>query len=293
MGYRKDGTEFWHDVNVGPVHDDDGQLKYLVWVIADATDRKHYETALVAAKETAEQANRMKTEFLAAMSHELRTPLNAIIGFAEMMKEGLFGPLGSPKYEEYAGGIHRSGVHLHDVIMDILEMAKIESGKFELCVEEIDVGGAVDACLRMVHERAVDANIEITVRVPENLPNFHADERVFRQIVLNLLSNAVKFTPEGGKITVTAWIDDSQDLRIDVSDTGIGMAEEDIPKAFEPFCQVDSALSRKYEGTGLGLPLVKNFVEMHGGTIATDSIIGVGTNMKLLFPAQRLVRRAA
>ncbi len=291
LGRRKSGEPLDLEIAVSRLEDEDKPL--FIVLVRDITERKRYIKALVAAKEQAEQASRSKSEFLAAMSHELRTPLNAIIGFSEVMTRGMFGPLGSPKYLEYASDIHNSGVHLQDVIMDILNMAKIESGKFELEESEFDVGAAVQASLRMVRERAKTESVEIVSRISASVPVLNGDERLFRQILLNLLSNSVKFTPEGGKVTVSAWIDDERCLCVGVADTGIGMGEDEIATAFEPFAQLDSSLARKFEGTGLGLPLVKHFIEMHGGAVFVDSTPGVGTNIWVRFPAERLLRRAA
>ena len=290
--WRKDGTEYWNEINVSPVHDEEGGLKFMVWVLNDISERKESETTLRAAKEEAEVASRAKSEFLAAMSHELRTPLNAIIGFSEIIKESLFGPVGNEKYSDYAHDIHDSGSHLLAIINDILDMAKIEAGKFELIEEKVDIAKAVMSAMQIVKERGDDAKLALSASLPEDLPHLMADERVVKQILLNLLSNAIKFTLEGGAVTVDARIVDSGELAVAVSDNGIGIAECDIPKVLAPFQQADGALERKYEGTGLGLPLTNRFIEMHGGRLAIDSKLGAGTRVTVVFPAARILPRS-
>jgi signal transduction histidine kinase len=256
--------------------------------IGDISARKDAERRIVEAKEAAELASRAKTEFLANISHELRTPLNAIIGFSEVMRDGLFGPIENTRYREYLDDIHGSGTHLLCLINDILDVAKAESGKIELAEEDIAVEQTVESCIRLVQERALRAKVAIEVRLQEVLPLLHADHRKLRQIVLNLLSNSVKFTPEGGRIAITVSSDSLRGLTLTVADTGIGIAAEDIPKALAPFGQVDSSLSRKHNGTGLGLPLSKALAEAHGGTLVLTSQLGEGTQVAVTFPASRL-----
>jgi signal transduction histidine kinase len=255
----------------------------------DATDRHKTEVALRAAKEEADLANRTKSEFLANMSHELRTPLNAIIGFSEIIKSELFGPIGFTQYGEYAGDIYDSGTHLLSLINDILDISKIEAGKFELQEECVDVNEAIVVSLRLIRERAEAAGIRIIQSVPQPLPSLNADLRALKQILLNLLSNAVKFTEAGGSVTVRASMDGEGRLVLTVGDTGMGMSEVEQCKALTPFGQVDSSLGRKHEGTGLGLPLCKRLVELHDGDLTLESEPGVGTTVSLLFPAHRVL----
>jgi signal transduction histidine kinase len=207
-------------------------------------------------------ANRAKSEFLANMSHELRTPLNAIIGFSEIMKNQAFGPLGSPQYLEYMEDIYNSGNHLVDIINDILDLSKIEAGRMELNEIKLPVRTIIDSCVRIMHERAESAEVELASSVPDDLPDLHADERLVKQMLINLLSNGVKFTPPGGTVTIGAQYK-SGALLIGVADTGVGMSREEAFVALEPFRQVDGSLTRQLEGTGLGLPLVKSYIELH------------------------------
>ncbi len=245
------------------------------------------EDGLRAAWHQAETANRVKTEFLATVSHELRTPLNAILGFSEIIERELLGPIGIPQYHDYARDIHDSGTHLLQLINDILDISKVEAGKLELNEEEVDVGVIIEKSIRLIAERTENANLTMTVQIDPHLPSLYADARLVKQGVINLLSNAVKFTPNGGHIIVRALQEQDGAIAVSVSDTGIGIAKQDIPRILAPFGQVDSSLSRKYEGTGLGLPLVKSFIDLHGGSLEIQSDVGVGTTVTMRFPADR------
>jgi len=256
--------------------------------IGDISTRKEAERRVVEAKEAAELASRSKTEFLANISHELRTPLNAIIGFSEVMRDGLFGAVENIRYKEYLRDIHESGTHLLCLINDILDVAKAEAGKIELSEESVEIESTIESCIRLIQERALQAGIAVSTDLQSNLPALWADQRKFRQIVLNLLSNSIKFTPRAGRVTVTATADARRGMAVTVSDTGIGIAAKDIAKVLSPFGQVDSSLSRKHEGTGLGLPLCKALAEAHGGTLLLESRIGEGTRVTVVFPTIRL-----
>jgi signal transduction histidine kinase len=249
---------------------------------------------LQTALNVAATASQAKSQFLATMSHELRTPLNAIIGFSEMLAGETFGPLGDERYPDYARSIHASGRHLLQLINDILDFTRLDAGRLELHDEEIDLSDLVADTLRMIELEAARAGIALEIALDDDLPLLRADARRVRQVLLNLLSNAVKFTPRGGAVRLTA-ISRGSELDIVIADTGIGIAAEDIPRALERFGQVDSSLSRKYEGTGLGLPLARRLMELHGGRLDLESAVGIGTTVTANFPGERLVavRQAA
>lgn len=250
--------------------------------------RQQYEE-LEKAKDAAENANRAKSQFLANISHELRTPLNAVIGFSSILMNQLFGPLGDNKYLEYAKDINESGAHLLDIINDILDLSKAEAGKLVLNYEEVHIGKAINKCVTIVTERAQRGGIAVTADVPKMFPPLVVDRLRFIQVVLNILSNAIKFTHEGGKVHIAVRGKEVEgeftEFAVMISDTGIGMTKDDITHAFQSFGQVDSGLNRKYEGTGLGLPLTKKLMELHGGSINIESELAKGTVVTLTFPA--------
>jgi len=255
--------------------------------LIDITDRKKAEENMHIAMRKAEAANLAKTEFLANMSHELRTPLNAVIGFAQFIKTEPYGELGSSRYVEYLTNIQDSGNHLLDIISDILDLARIEAGKLVPEYSDVEMPEIIDTCVRFLEHNVSEKSIELISTVQENLPVLEADPRMVRQILLNVLSNAVKFTRDNGKISIDVSSTGDETLRIIVSDSGIGMESSDIPVALEKFGQVESGLNLNTGGTGLGLPLVRSMIEMHGGQIEIDSRIDEGTTVALEFPLRR------
>jgi signal transduction histidine kinase len=282
------GERKWVRSNSRPRKREDGTI---VWdaLVLDITDRWRAAAQLHDAKEQAEFANRAKSEFLANMSHELRTPLNAILGFSDIIKSETFGPVGSVKYRDYVEDIHQSGKHLLDLINDILDLSKIESGTTDLDDEEIEIAEIFASVEILVCERARQGGVDLNLDLPARLPPLRADKRKLKQILINLMSNAIKFTDPGGRVALKVWHRTGSGIVFQVVDNGIGMALGDIPKALAPFGQVDSGLGRKYEGTGLGLPLTKALVEMHSGSLDLQSEVGVGTTATVRFPAERSV----
>jgi signal transduction histidine kinase len=238
------------------------------------------------ALEAAAAASQSKSQFLAAMSHELRTPLNAIIGFSEMLSREMFGALDS-RYRDYATNIYDSGRHLLGLINDILDFSKLEAGRFELQDDSIEIEKVIAETLNIMGHQAERNGLNVILNLAPHLPRIHADSRRVRQILLNLISNAIKFTPEGGEIKISAAIKNGE-LVLIIADTGIGMSADDIPKALTRFGQIDSRLSRKYDGTGLGLPLSKRLVELHGGVLEIESVVGAGTTVTVRFPSDRV-----
>ncbi|HCX66476.1 MAG TPA: hypothetical protein DHK64_02755 [Rhodobiaceae bacterium] len=221
------------------------------------------------------------------MSHELRTPLNAILGFSEIMKSETFGPLGNERYLEYSDDIYKSGQHLLSLINDVLDFTRADAGKLQLHDEEVDIEDVIYSAIRMLKQQADTHALKLHIDIAADMPALLADHRRIRQVLLNLLSNAVKFTPDGGDIHISAAVENGT-AKIRVRDTGIGIAKEDIPVALERFGQIDSDIARKYEGTGLGLPLSKCLMEGHGGTLEIESEPGHGTTVTLTFPPERL-----
>jgi signal transduction histidine kinase len=251
--------------------------------------REKAQAELAIAREKAESSSRAKSDFLANMSHELRTPLNAIIGFSEIIRLGMHGPLNN-RYREYGADIVGSGTHLLHLINEILDLSKLEAGKFELHEEEIELSTTMRASLRLVEAQAESAKVALICDGLDGVTYIRADDRRLRQVFINLLSNAVKFTSEGGEVRVMVSREGGG-LAVEVRDTGIGMSEEDIAKAMEPFGQIESAMSRKHEGTGLGLPLAKRLIELHGGTMRIVSGLNAGTAVTVTLPRERIVEK--
>ncbi len=241
------------------------------------------------ARRRAEAANNSKSQFLATMSHELRTPLNAILGFSEVIKAEVMGPVGTPVYKEYAGNIHDSGRHLLNLINEILDLSRIEAGRYELTEERVELADVVDDCVRLLKLRANAKGLEISVIAAETLPAVWADQRALRQICLNLMSNAIKFTPKGGRVTVAIALSAGGGQRLSVKDNGPGIPENEIPKVLQPFGQGTLAHQTAEGGTGLGLSIVQNLIELHGGTFELKSELRKGTEAIVTVPARRVM----
>ncbi|MFT5180528.1 MAG: two-component system cell cycle sensor histidine kinase PleC [Alphaproteobacteria bacterium] len=276
-----------------PVFDHEHNIIGIGGIDNDVFERKRAEDNLLVAMDAAESANHAKSEFMANMSHELRTPLNAIIGFSEIMAGEIFGPMGSNQYRDYAQDINTSGTHLLEIINNMLDLSKIEANKFELQEQTVHVPHAVMSCVTLVQGRAEKQGVKIQTVIADKSPYLYCDERGLKQVLLNLMTNAVKFTPEGGSLTVETWSNETDGYVFRFRDTGMGIAAEDIPMVLTPFGQVESAISRLQQGTGLGLPLTKSIVELHGGSFELQSEVGVGTTVTVSFPAQRSVKELA
>jgi len=283
---HKQGHHIWLETNMRGLRDaTTGRINELIIISRDISERKSHEMALLHARERAEEASRIKSQFLANMSHELRTPLNAIIGFSDILKMEMFGSLGNDRYKEYAQLINESGALLLDLISDILDMSKIEAGKYELHYEKLNLATIISSSTRLMSARANELGLQLIEEISEeaSASPFIADERAFKQILLNLLSNALKFTPSGGQVRIIVAVR-AEELILTVSDTGKGIPEDQISRLAQPFEQVSGKSEPGHQGTGLGLALVRSLAEMHGGEIRIESKLGEGTNVSVLLP---------
>jgi cell cycle sensor histidine kinase DivJ len=280
---RAGGSHVWAEIRCRPVPHTDGAGADIVAVTRDITERKAYERELIEARDLSEEANRAKSRFLANMSHELRTPLNAIIGFSEVMTHEMFGPLGGPRYLEYSRLVFESGNHLLELINGVLDMSKIEAGKFDLSEEVFDLGAVAEAAVRFLKLPAERAGVALKTTISRETGFIFADKRAVKQILVNLLSNGVKFTPRGGEVCIRSVLD-ARGVEITVQDSGVGIPEKDLIRLGQPFEQVEGEHTRKKEGTGLGLSLVKALAAMHGGEAVIESTLGVGTTVRVRLP---------
>lgn len=285
----KNGKTIWILENARVVRSERGGVQYYEGSVWDVTTRKEAEEAMRMARLQAEISSRSRMEFLANMSHELRTPLNAVIGFSEIIKGEVMGPLGQPVYKEYAQDIFDSGNYLLKVISEILEVSKIETGNRELNQSNFRLTKALKSCMTIMSSRVDEAGVTVAMEMPDTLPELLAEELGFKQIMLNLIGNAIKFTPRGGKVTVGAVVNEAGEMVIDITDTGIGMTDDEMVKAMQPFSKVDNNFSTMKAGTGLGLTIVDSLVRLHGGKFQLMSKKGEGTTARVIMPSFRVL----
>ena len=288
-GKRKDGGYIWVEASLKRLVNPETGETEVVAVVRDVSERIRYQEELRRAKEQADAANRAKSEFLGTMSHELRTPLNAIIGFTEIMKDGVMGPIENPHYRSYIADIHFSSTHLLNLINDILDVTKAEAGKLDLQEDLFDLRQLIETVVRVSGPPIDKAGLAAAVDFPSDLPLLRADERKVRQVFFNLIGNAVKFTPPGGRIDILGRFDKRSGIAVTVKDTGIGIAPENLTRVLEPFVQIGSPVGRHHAGTGLGLPATKRIMELHQGALSLQSTPGVGTEATVIFPPERAV----
>jgi PAS domain S-box-containing protein len=289
---RRDGDIIWIAENARTVTDDDEQFLFYEGTVEDITEKRQSEEATRRALRETQEAARQKGAFLAAMSHELKTPLNAVIGFADLMRQELFGPIENDRYRTYVGDVHENGIRLLAMINSILDFSRIEGGLLDLDETNISVADALAAARdEMMSNGRAMATIQL--HVPADLPALRADPKRLHQILIHLLSNAAKFTSRNGRIDIIAKIIPGGGLSLIIRDTGIGMASSLIRGALEPFKQLDAGLERRFEGLGLGLPLANALMRLHRGSLAIHSEPGHGTTVNLDFPTERTVRLAA
>ena len=289
--YHRSGRRIWISENARAVRDWAGELLCYEGTVEDVTEKFEQDRALRVALRQAEIANKMKAAFLAAMSHELKTPLNAVLGFSEIIRDEILGPVGHEGYRDYAGDIHKSGSRLLTVINDVLDVSRLEGGLLTIDARPESVAEVVDAAIQMARGLTQDER-PINIDVPADMPSLHVDPRRLSQALGNLLANALKFTPENGQVRFIAGLQPDGSVQLQVQDTGIGMAEETMTAALEPFRQLDGSLARRFEGAGLGLSISKALAELHGGALILASAVGEGTTVTIMLPASRVGARA-
>ncbi len=285
--YHRSGRRIWISENARAVRDWSGALLCYEGTVEDVTEKFEQERALRTALRQAEIANKMKAAFLAAMSHELKTPLNAVLGFSEIIRDEVLGPVGHDGYREYAGDIHKSGARLLAIINDVLDVSRLEGGLLTIDARPENILWVVESAIKLARGITHDQR-RIEIEVPDDLPPLLVDPRRLSQALGNLLANALKFTPQQGRVRFAARLLPDGGAALIVEDTGIGMAEETIAAALEPFRQLDGSLARRFEGAGLGLSLAKALAELHGGTLAVQSAVGEGTTVTIALPAARI-----
>jgi two-component system cell cycle sensor histidine kinase PleC len=286
--HNKDGREWVAWIEGRCETDETGKVIALFGICQDVTEQRRMQAKLREARDAAQAADRAKSTFLACMSHELRTPLNAIIGFSDLLRTEIFGPLGSDQYLGYAADINQSGHHLLELVNDLLDMARVEAGMVDLQEETIDVAMLIHEAVNLARGSVPGTTHKFDVRLPEATPLLLADRRRMKQALINLIGNAVKFTPGGGRIRVAVG-GDEQHMSIAISDTGIGIPPEKICDLGQPFSQIESTASRRYQGSGMGLFITKALVERHGGDLEIESRLGEGTTVTISLPADRLM----
>ncbi len=287
---HRSGRRLWISENARAIRDWSGALLCYEGTVEDVTEKFEQERTLRVALRQAEIANRMKATFLAAMSHELKTPLNAVLGFAEIIRDEVLGPVGVPAYSDYAGDIHKSGTRLLTVINDVLDVSRLEGGLLTIEMRPENVLDVAEIAIKLARGTTSDKR-GVEIDVPVGMPSLQVDPRRIAQAVGNLLSNAMKFTPEGGKIRFAARPMPDGGVHLLVEDTGIGMAEETVAVALQPFRQLDGSLSRRFEGAGLGLSIAKSLAELHGGALSLKSVMGKGTTVTIALPPSCVVRQ--
>ena len=285
--YHRSGRRIWISENARAVRDWSGALLCYEGTVEDVTEKFEQERTLRAALRQAEIANKMKAAFLAAMSHELKTPLNAVLGFSEIIRDEVLGPVGHEGYREYAGDIHKSGARLLAVINDVLDVSRLEGGLLTIEARSENVLDVAEGAIKLARGLTQDKR-GIEIDVPPGVPSLYVDPRRLAQALGNLLANALKFTPEGGRVRFAARPQHDGGIHLMVEDTGIGMAEETIAAALEPFRQLDGSLARRFEGAGLGLSISKALTELHGGHLSVQSAVGEGTAVTIALPATRV-----